>query len=429
MNQSLNMNRREFLLSAAAASAGMGLFVEELNAEASEAFQAAQAGPPVGCAVIGLGPQGREILAVLAKIPNASVQVICDTYNVPGFVKRAQDIAPKANFVTDYKQALSNPAVSAVFVATPSYLHKQIALDALAAGKHVYCEAPVATNLDDAKAICQAGAAAKTVFQPGLQNRSNKMHNHVLNFVRSQAMGKVAEARAFWHKKTSWRFAAPTPDREKELNWRISKATSLGLPGEVGVHAFDVANWYFKALPVSVTAFGGIYFWNKDGRDVDDTVQCILEYPGGIRFLYDATLVSSFDGSQEVFMGSDSAILIRDQRGWMFKESDAPLLGWEVYATKDKMGVGPDSTGTGVALVADATKLLAAGQEPAKVGTDITKSALYYAVSNFLANTKGAKLPAATAEDGYAANVIAAKVQDAIASGSKITFQKEWFTL
>jgi predicted dehydrogenase len=436
-----SLNRRDFLKGVTLTSLGLALAMEELNAEAQpEQNNAEKPAPPVNCAVIGLGPQGREILTSLAKLPNGPVVAICDTYQEAAFLKRASDIAPKAAVAADYKQVLGINDVKAVFVATPSHLHKQIVLDALAAGKHVYCEAPLAVDLDEAKAIAQAGAAAKTVFQPGLQYRSNKMHNHVAKFLLD--LGKVAEGRAQWHRRTSWRSPASKPEREKELNWRLSKATSLGLPGEVGIHTFDIASWYFKALPVSVTAFGGIYNWN-DGRDVPDTVQCILEYPNGVRFVYDATLVNSFDGAYEVFMGEKCAILVRDQRGWMFKESDAEQLDWEVYAQKQVLGFGSfvdtktqtmrlvEGTGTGIMLVADATKIMAAGNEPGKVGSDVTKTALYYAVSNFLNRCGGVgeKLPAATALDAYRANVVAARINEAISTGSKVTLQKEWFDL
>ncbi|HLV79358.1 MAG TPA: Gfo/Idh/MocA family oxidoreductase, partial [Chthonomonadaceae bacterium] len=234
-----------------------------------------------------------------------------------------------------------------------------------------------------------------------------------------------------WHQKTSWRRPAPPdpPGRAREVNWRLYKESSSGLPGEIGIHAFDVATWFLKALPVSVTGFGSILQWTEDGMEVPDTVQAIVEYPDNIRYLYDATLANSFDGSYDLFMGSDCAMLLRDQRAWMFKEIDSPLLGWEVYARKDKMSIGDDTMGTGVALVADATKLIAQGKQPKDVGTDVTKSALYQALDSFLDCIRSNKKPAAGPLEGYQATVIAHKVHEATLTGSKIAFQKEWFTI
>ncbi len=412
MSDKQGMDRRDFLMGAALTGLTMGLVVEELRAEPQAAGQAAApAAPPVSCAVVGLGLRGREILTALAKLPGAPVAAICDSYTSEAYVKRAQTIAPNAKFEADYKAVLGNPAVKAVFVATPSHLHKQIVLDAIQAGKHVYCEAPLASSIDDARAIAQAGAAAKTIFQAGLQYRANKMHNHAITFLGD--MGKPVGARAQWHRKTSWRAAAPTPDRERELSWRMYKASSAGLPGEVGIHQFDVISWYLKEQPVAVTGFANAAA--KDGMEVPDTIQCLLDYPSGIRMVYDATLCNSFDGSYEIILGPAFAMMIRDQRGWMYKETDSPLLGWEVYARKDKYG-----DENGIALVADATKLMSQGKEPGKVGTDVGKSALYQSVEAFLNSVRTGAKPAATAEIGFQANVVAVRAHEACLSGSRV---------
>jgi predicted dehydrogenase len=425
------MNRRDFLRGSASTTllAALGSSVIELKAEARQAAADAPAGPPVTCAVIGLGKQGREILASLAKLGNAPVAYICDTYNSPGFLKRSQDIVPSAKFVTDYKQVLDDATVKAVFIATPSHQHKQIVLDAIAAGKHVYCEAPLASDLSEAKAIAQAGAGAKTVFQAGLQLRSNKQNLHVLEFIRSDALGNIALGRGQWHDKMSWRQVAPTQDREQELNWRLRKDTSSGLPGEIGIHQFDVATWFLKQQPIAITGMGAIMQWTQDGMEVPDTIQLVVEYPNNIRYTYDATLANSFDGTYDVFLGSNSAVMLRDQRAWMFKETDAPLLGWEVYARKDKLGVGDTTTGTGIALVADATKLLAQGKQPADAGTDVTKTSLYQAIDGFLGCVRTGGKPAAGALEGYRATVVAHKAHEATLTNSRIVLDKALFEI
>lgn len=380
--------------------------------------------PPVGCAVIGLGEQGRTILGALHYVPGANIVSVCDTY--VNSHKRALEAAPKAKATADYRAVLDNKAVQAVWVATPSHQHKQIVLDALAAGKHVYCEAPLASGVADARAIAKAALAVqpKQIFHVGLQQRTNPQHTHVLGFVRTGALANMAQGRSQWHKKTSWRRAAPTDARQAELNWRLQKETSGGLMGEIGIHQVDVANWFLKATPVSVAGFGGIVAW-KDGRDVHDTVQCVFEYPGNVHLSYSATLANSFDGAYELFQGTDAAVLLRDGRAWMFKESDAPALGWEVYAYKEKIG-----DETGIALVADATKLLAEGKEPGKNReTDPTKGALYYACDAFLNGVRENKPTACGPVEGYQATITALKANEAIGGGSKIVLTKEMFEL
>lgn len=406
----------------------LGLALGGRAARAEPGAQEKPTGEPVNCGVIGLGAQGREILASLAKLGTAPVVALCDTYTVPTYIKRAQDVAPKAVFTDDYRKLLDNKSVQAVFIATPSHKHKQIVLDALAAGKHVYCEAPLASDIAEAREIAKAGLGAATTFHAGLQLRSNKQNLHVLNFVRSGALGHMVGGRAQWHKKNSWRNVAPSPEREREQNWRLSRETSGGLLGEIGIHQIDVATWFLKTPPVAVSGFGGVLHW-QDGRNVPDTVQCIVEYPKDIRYIYDATLGNSFDGSYEMFMGSDCAMLIRDQRAWMFKETDAALLGWEVYARKDKLGVGDTATGTGIALVADATKLIKQGKQPGEVGTDVTKTSLYQSLSVFLDSVRQKKKSPVGAVEGYQATVTALKANEAILTGTRIALTKEMLEL
>jgi|YNPNPStandDraft_1061719.scaffolds.fasta_scaffold01431_9 predicted dehydrogenase len=416
------LNRRDFLKEAAVFAALMSMLGGEEIIAAESGSEGAPSGPPVSIGVIGLGEQGRELLKTLANVQGANVVAICDVYEP--FVTRAKELAPKATTHANYKEVLDNKEVQAVIVATPTHLHKQIVLDALQAGKHVYCEAPLAHTIDECKAIASAGKAAKTVFQVGQQLRSSGVRNHAIKFVRAGATGKIVAVRAQWNKKTSWRRAAPSPEREKEINWRLDKSISTGLMGEVGIHQVDVASWYLKALPESVYGFGGVLAWS-DGREVPDTVQCVFEYPGGVRLLYSATLGNSYDGAHEIFFGTSSAIMLRDERGWMFKESDAAMLGWEVYARKDKWG---DDTGIG--LIADASKLLAAGKEPAKEATvDPVKTSFYYAMDEFLTCIRQNKKPNCGAEEAFQAAVVALKANEAVISGSKVTYQKEWFNL
>lgn len=417
------LSRRGFLASsvtAGVAALALGGQVEEVRAQAPPA---APAGPPVGLGVIGLGAQGRAILAALSRVPGANVVAICDNY--APLLTRAKEQAPKATPVAEYKQLLDNPAVQAVVIATPTHQHREIALAAVQAGKHVYCEAPLAHTLEDARAIAQAGKSATTVFQVGQQYRANPQHLHVSKFVRGGVLGTVAAMRAQWHKKGSWRRPAPNAEREAAVNWRLRRATSPGLIGEEGIHSLDTINWFFKSQPLAVTGSGQTMLWN-DGRETPDTVQCVFEYPGGMTLAYDATLANSFDGSYELAMGADAAVLLRGERAWIFKEVDAPLLGWEVYARKEQVG---DSSG--IALVADATKILALGKIPGKDGTSLEagKDALYYALESFLGSIREKKPPVCGPVEGLQAAVTALKANEAILTGSKVTYQKEWFDL
>src|SRR5207247_3269649 len=106
----------------------------------------------------------------------------------------------------------------------------------------------------------------------------------------------------------------------------------------------------------------------------------VFDYPGGVRLVYDCMLGNSFDAEYEVYYGTDAAVMVRENKAWMFKEVDSPLLGWEVYARKDSF-----YKETGIALVANATKLVAQGEKPVEEAP-YTNTPLFYALQNFLTN-------------------------------------------
>jgi predicted dehydrogenase len=492
-------NRRDFLRGGSLATlmammGGVPLLAQPEPAKPADKTDA-EPKPKVKVALIGLGPWGRNILDQLCRLDVDSsseskgihvqpeIAAICDTY--APMVRRSSHKVPKAAKVADYKAILDNKDIQAVIIATPTHQHKDIAVAALQAGKHVYCEAPLANTIEDAKAIAlAANKAASKFFQSGIQMRCDPQLHWLIPFIRSGALGKFVMAKAQWHKKESWRSSSANPDREKAINWRLDKAISLGLPGEVGIHQIDMAAWFLNGLPTAVTGYGTIAFWKDDGRDVDDTVELIVDYPNAVRLAYDCTLANSFDGEYNNYYGSDAAVMLRpgfeqqDSSGntfyhstgaWMFKEVDAALLGWEVYARKDTF-----YRDTGIALVAGGSKQssLAGGGAAASA---FPEPPLYYALDAFLNNcvdtdknvqdfkanynstdpkvlaqflaaarqttTAGNEISqsatarqsvigqAPTQEMGYAATVVAIKASEAVRNGERIEIKKEWLEL
>jgi hypothetical protein len=201
-----------------------------------------------------------------------------------------------------------------------------------------------------------------------------------------------------------------------------------------------------------VTGFGTLALW-KDGRDVPDTVKAILEFPGGVTMTYDATLANSFDGEYGMFYGTDAAVMLRESKAWLFKEVDSPLLGWEVYASKEVF-----YKETGIVLKANASKSVPAnapgGQQPQespfkdtplfsslqvflKNSTDVTDK-IKFAVDQYGADDKEsiaaevAKVqvrPAATYLEGFQSAVTVIKANEAILAGQRLVLKPEWFEL
>ena len=116
---------------------------------------------------------------------------------------------------------------------------------------------------------------------------------------------------------------------------------------------------------------------------------------------------------------------MREKQGWMIKEADSPLLGWEVYARKEQV-----HNETGIAMVADATKILEAGKEPGKESArEPTRDELTQALDDFVRSVRSDSKVSCGPIEGYQATVAAIKANEAIAAGSKIVFEKSMFEL
>lgn len=445
----LEVNRRDFLRHSSAATVVATLATGAVVGGKASAADPAPADKkptaPVSIGVIGCGSWGRDTVRTLAQLVNAKVMGISDHYEP--FLRRVKESAPNAETYKDYHALLANKDIKAVVIATPTHQHAQIVKDALAAGKHVYCEAPLAHTIEDARAIIRASREHfSQVFQPGLQNRSDPQRHFLLQFLRSGAAGRIFKARSQWHKKDSWRRTSPNPDREQELNWRLKSDVSIGLAGEISVQHFDNADWFMKADPVAIQGYGAVQLWN-DGREIPDTIQLVIEYPGKVLFSHEVSLGTSFDSDHEIYYGGDSAVMVRKNKAWMFREADAPLLGWEVYARKDAF-FGE----LGIALVANATKLVAQGDKPVE-DAPYSNTPLYYALEAFLHNVhtisdgvqdftdnfdasdkkamkeyldslSKALMPAANAMDGYRATVLAIKANEAVLKNQRVEIDK-----
>lgn len=446
--QSSLVKRRDFLKTSSTATLMTMLGGVRVIAQESESAVDEDSGPKVKVAVLGLGRRGREVVDTITRMKKAELAAICDTY--PDAVRRCAKLSPGAAQVADYREVLKNPGILGVVVATPTHMHKEVVLAALSAGKHVYCEAPIAHTIEDARAIARAAKAApQLVFQPGLHLRCDPNRRELIRTFRTGALGAPVMARAQWHNKQSWRATSPKPEREAALNWRLNQTESLGLAGEILSHPVDQARWFLNQLPVAVHGLSFTALW-KDGRDVPDTVQVVVEFPAGVSMFCDATLANSFDGDYEIYYGCDSAVLLRGSDIWLFKEPDAPLFGWEVYFPKETF-----YKETGIVLKVGASKSVPL-TEAEKEKERIQRAPLYCALSTFVRNasdldaarkefmdqigddpealkehltTKVPRRPAPGFLDGFQAAVTAIKANQAILSRERIVFKPADYTL
>jgi predicted dehydrogenase len=415
--QDRTFTRRDFLkasLAAAAFSAGLSLASEE------KATGAIPDGTETVCGIIGSGAQGQNLMSQALRIPGVRFAAVCDIYP-PNLEKGLGLAGQAAASYTDYRKMLERKDLQAVIVATPLHLHAPMSIDALDAGKHVFCEKTMARTIDQCKEMVRAVRRTRGILQVGHQRRYNPLYQHALDLIKQGAIGRITHIRAAWHRNGSWRRAVPDPKYERLLNWRLYRKSSAGLMTELGSHAFDVINWFLGEVPSSVAAMGGIDYW-KDGREVEDNVEVIFEYPGGVKVIYSSITSNAHDGAYEQIMGDQGALVMTEYSGLLFREEKAEALPWAVLAHKQTER-GKE------AIVLDSTATKKREQKPGEAigAAEATKDAYTLELEAFFHSVHTRRKPLCDVEAGFRSAVTALRANEAIRSSRKLSFPADLF--
>jgi len=433
MENESDVTRRDFLKTAAAAAA-----VSALPVAGAPAILAAPAvSNPVRYGIIGTGSRALELIKALTTIPEGQCVATCDIYPV-NLKKGAEATGGNPQTYTNYRELLDRKDVDAVLIATPLYLHAQMLLDSLDAGKHVFVEESMFFKEEEAAPIRQAAAAhPKQVMQVGLQRRSSVLYRIALHMIQKGALGNVTFVRAQWHRNNNWRRPVADPKLERLINWRMYRDYSGGLMAELGSHQIDVANWALGAEPLSVVGTGGINHW-KDGRETNDNVQAIFEYPSGQKLLYSSILCNAHYDFNEQIMGDGGTLVITIGKGMYYRE---PVAKVSTVAAKENWWAGATvskrATEQGVLIYPDQESLdngfvdrefRYAKHWLASIGIydyEEPHDPNWSELSNFLASIREGKPVAAPLEVGMADALAVIYANRAIDTGQKVMWPKK----
>jgi len=326
-------SRREFLKRATATTVAASSSVHFLEAE--QALPAA-AGERVGLATIGLGIQGTGDTRAALKTPGVELLAVADLYD--GRLTRANEsFGEKVATTRDYKEILARSDVDAVLIATPDHWHMPIAVEALAAGKHVYCEKPMVQFWEEGHKIIEAHKKSGKVFQVGSQRPSTISHHKAKELLASGAIGELNMVDAWFSRNSAmgaWQYTIPkdaspaTVDWDRFLGraprraydpvrffrWRNYQDYGTGVAGDMFVHLFTGLHFITGSLgPTRIMSTGGLRFW-KDGRDVPDVMLGLFDYPKTDRHpAFNLSLRLNFaegadDGAGLRFVGSEGVM-------------------------------------------------------------------------------------------------------------------------
>jgi predicted dehydrogenase len=189
-------------------------------------------------------------------------------------------------------------------VATPDHLHRSIILDAISAGKDVYCEKPMTYQSAEGVEIIRAASQSKRMVQVGSQGVSSALQQKAKELIKAGKLGQITTIRAAYNRNTAsgaWIYPIPpdaTPETvnwdmflgpapklpfslERFFRWRCYQHYSGGIATDLFVHLCTTIHYLMDAkMPTRVVAMGERYRW-KNSRDVPDTLNAILEYADG----------------------------------------------------------------------------------------------------------------------------------------------------
>lgn len=204
--------------------------------------------------------------------------------------------------VKDYRALLDRDDIDVIAIASPDHWHAIQAINAMAAGKDVYVEKPLATTIYEGRQMVEAVKKYDKVVQVGLHRRSMKLYQKLKEFMNEGSIGKITVSSAFrlnnmypagigkmqpstppadfdWDTWLGPRPKQPYQDNIAPYKFRWWQGYSSQM-GNWGVHYFDAIRWMLsEESPQSVSAMGG-RFAIDDDRTIPDTCQAVFEMPG-----------------------------------------------------------------------------------------------------------------------------------------------------
>lgn len=256
----------------------------------------------ISVGIIGCGDRGSGLGSVINTMPTQfKLKTVCDVLLFRLDNAKQLDKINTLRYENDYRKVLDDKTIDAVIIATPLNMHYEIAAAAIRAGKHVYLEKTMTYNAEEALALVKlVKQYPKQVLQVGHQYRYTPLYFKVKEMIDKGYLGKVTQIDCRWDRNWNWRRPVPAGYTDRQINWRMYKEYSGGLPAELLSHQVDFINWAFNTHPDEVLGTGGIDFY-KDGRETFDNVQTILRY------------------NKEEMIGNFGATCSNEKDGYLFK--------------------------------------------------------------------------------------------------------------
>lgn len=331
-----SVHRRDFLRTSAAAGAALSL-------TAASASRVLGANDRINIAFLGVGGRCQQHIDVILQMQKQGKGIapvaVCDVWDGDpklgsgkgrGLYPSAKRCGIKEDDATrvtkDYRRILDLKDVDVVAVATPDHWHARMTIDAMAAGKDVYCEKPMTRTIEEGQAVVDAWKKYNRVMSVGVQSMADPTWSKANDYIRQGKIGKVLQAQTRYYRNSTvgqWRYYPLTKDMTpRTVDWDMFlghrfdvDGVALGpkpsdMPFDRAVFAQWRCYWPFGGgmytdlfvhqtthliaamgvrYPARVVGGGGIYL-EYDGRDVPDVATVVADYDEGCQVLITATM-------------------------------------------------------------------------------------------------------------------------------------------
>ncbi len=294
--------------------------------------------------VIGTGGRARGLMGNLKRLPGNEMVAVCDVYE-PRLLQAAELVGtPSVVKVADYRRILDDREIDAVVIGAPDHWHKQITLDAVAAGKDVYVEKPVSHTIAEGAEMVRVIEGSKQIVQTGTQQRSWDHFVLGKQLIDAGRLGQITFVQTYWYQhatagsyapvtmdKLDWkRWLGPAPDQpfrpERFYQWRHFWDFGGGQLTDLMTHWIDVVHWYMDVdAPLSAVTTGHNY--NIKLWEAPDTVNTTIEFPKNFMAAYLGTYVSRVDDGGLEFRGEKGTLKVDRARLAFYRDDAAYAAG------------------------------------------------------------------------------------------------------
>ena len=330
-----------------------------------QATKKVSANDKIRVATIGMGIMGFNDTRSALSVDGVELAACCDLYD--GRLVRAKELFGKDLFTTKhYKDILDRKDIDAIIVATSDNWHAHISKEAMLKGKAVYSEKPMVQNLAEGLDEIKVQQQTKAVFQVGSQVISSIAFAKAKELYEQGEIGKINSVEASFDRQSAlgaWQYTIPpdaslqtvdwqtfeAPGKEKHayesnrfFRWRNYREYGTGVAGDLFVHLLTGIHFITSSKgPEKIYAIGGTTYW-KDGRDVPDVMNAVLQYPETTGHpAFQVSLRVNFvsgngETSSTTISGTEGVITFKDN-GFVIHRNKMPKApgygGWDAFET------------------------------------------------------------------------------------------------